>query len=296
MNPVTDLRTSLMDLLYELDGSDIRLIIGGGFGIYLKIEHVQQLGIRTLLEEWPEPRSTNDLDLFLRAEVLIESVKARPLAEALERLGYEVFPGAEKYQFVKTGPGGGAAGSVKVDILTGPQACFQDTRVRVDARRARPKPSVDIHAHPVDEALTLEEGLLPVPLKGRLRSGDPWESEISIPHPYTFLMMKLFAFKDRLDDPDKEFGRYHALDLYSILATTSEEEWQYGLEMRDRYSAQPYVIEAGALVSEYFSHLDHLGVVRLQESPYYRPKLQLDAFISALKELFPGATAFTSEE
>ena len=166
----------------------------------------------------------------------------------------------------------------------------------MDARRARPNPSVGIHAHPVDEALTLEEGLLPVPLKGRLSSGDPWESEINIPHPYTFLMMKLFAFRDRLDDPNKEFGRYHALDLYSILATISEEEWRYGLEMRDRYRANPYVIEAGTLVSDYFSHLDQLGVVRLKESPYYRPQFQLDAFISALKELFPGAIAFTSEE
>ncbi len=296
MNPVTDLRTSLLDLLHELEGSDIRPIIGGGFGVYLKIEHVQQMGVRTLLEEWPEPRSTNDLDLFLRAQVLIESEKVRPLAEAIERLGYQVVPGAEKYQFVKPGPGDGAAGSVKIDILTGPQACFQGTRVKVDARRACPKPSVGIHAHPVDGAPTLEEGLLPVPLKGRLSSGEPWESEINIPHPYTFLMMKLFAFRDRLDDPDKEFGRYHALDLYSILATTSEEEWKYGLEMSYRYRAQPYVIEAGRLVSEYFSHLDQRGVVRLQESPYYRPKLQLDAFISALKELFPGAIAFTSEE
>ena len=291
MNPVTDLRTSLLDLLCELDGSGIRLIIGGGFGLYLKIEHVQQLGIRTLLEEWPEPRSTNDLDLFLRAEVLIKSARARALAEAIERLGYEVVPGAEKYQFVKTVPVGGAVDSVKVDILTGPQACFQDTRVQVDARRACPKPSVGIHAHPVDEAPTLEEGLLPVPLKGRLGSGDPWESEINIPHPYTFLMMKLFAFRDRLDDPDKEFGRYHALDLYSILATTSEEEWRCGLDMRDRYRSQPYVIEAGRLVSEYFSHPDYLGVVRLKESPYYRPELQLDAFISALEELFPRPVA-----
>ncbi len=83
MNLFPDLRTSLLDLLCELDGSDIRLIIGGGFGIFLKIEHVQQLGIRTLLEECPEPRSTNDLDLFLRAEVLIESAKARALAEAM---------------------------------------------------------------------------------------------------------------------------------------------------------------------------------------------------------------------
>jgi len=49
-------------------------------------------------------------------------------------------------------------GGIKIDILTGPQSRFHGTRVKADTRRARPKPSVGIHAHPVDEALTLEEG------------------------------------------------------------------------------------------------------------------------------------------
>lgn len=76
-----------------------------------------------------------------------------------------------------------------------------------------------IHAHPVDGAPTLEESLLPVTLAGELGSGKPWQAEVFIPHPYSFLMMKLFVFRDRLNDADKEFGRYHALDLYMILAT-----------------------------------------------------------------------------
>jgi hypothetical protein len=66
-------------------------------------------------------------------------------------------------------------------------------------------------------------------------------------------MMKLFAFRDRLNDSDKEFGRYHAFDLYTILATMTEEEWRYALELRDRYRGHPYVVKAGELVSEYFS-------------------------------------------
>jgi hypothetical protein len=101
-------------------------------------------------------------------------------------------------------------------------------------------------------------------------------------------MMKLFAFRDRLDDANKEFGRYHALDLYTILATTTEEEWRYALELRDQQVDQPYAMEAGRLVSEYFSALDRLGMIRLRESPYYRPTLQLDEFMSALQELFPA--------
>jgi hypothetical protein len=295
MIKISDLQTSLLDLLLEIEGTDIKLIIGGGFGIYLKADHVQRLGARTLLREWPEPRSTNDLDLFLRPELLIKSAKLKPLAEAIARLGYQAVPGAEKYQFIKPGPGGDQAGGVKIDILTGPQSRFQGTRVKADTRRARPNPSVGIHAHPVNEALTLERGLLPVTLPGKLRSGEPWQAEVFLPHPYTFSMMKLFTFRDRLDDTDKEFGRYHALDLYTILATTTEEEWRYALELRDQQGDQPYVLEAGRLVSEHFSAPDRLGMIRFRESSYYRPELQLDEFISALQELFP-ATVETNPE
>jgi hypothetical protein len=288
MIKISGLQTSLLDLLHEIEGTDIKLIIGGGFGIYLKTDYVQRLGMRTLLREWPEPRSTNDLDLFLRPELLMESTKLKPLAEAIANLGYQAIPGAEKYQFVKPGPRGTDAGSIKIDILTGPQSCFQGTQVRADARRARPKPSVGVHAHPVDEAPTLEKGLLPVPLEGEISSDGPHQVEVFLPHPFTFSMMKFFAFRDRLDDFDKEFGRYHALDLYTIMATTTEEEWRYALELRDQQADQPYVLEAGRLVSEYFSGLDRLGMIRLMESPYYRPGLQLDEFMSALQELFPA--------
>jgi hypothetical protein len=217
VNRIIDLQTALLDLLQKVNDSDVRLIAGGGFGIYLKTDYVRKSGMRTLLDQWPEPRSTNDLDLFLRPELLIEPSKLKPLVSAIAELGYEVVPGAEKYQFVKPGPGGTDVGGIKIDILTGPQSRFNGTRVKADTRRARPKPSVGIHAHPVDEALTLEEGLLPIVLKGALSSGEAWKSEIFLPHPYTFSMMKLFAFRDRFEDPNKEFGRYHALDLYIFL-------------------------------------------------------------------------------
>jgi hypothetical protein len=287
MITITNLQTALLDLLQKIQNSEIKLIIGGGFGIYLKTNHIKRLDMRTLLDQWPEPRSTNDLDLFLRPELLIESSKLKPLVNAIAALDYQVVPGAENYQFVKSGPSGTDAGSVKIDILTGPQSCFKGTRVKADNRRARPKPSVGMHAHPVDEALALEEGLLSISLEGTLSSGETWESEIFIPHPYTFSMMKLFAFKDRLDDPDKEFGRYHALDLYTILATTTEEEWRYALQLRDQYKNDPFAIEAASLVLEYFSAPERLGMIRLRESPYYRPKLQNEKFISVLQELFP---------
>lgn len=282
------LHTALLDLLHEVAGTKIKLILGGGYGIYLRTEHVRRLGVQTLLREWPEPRSTNDLDLFLRPELLINSAQLKPLAGAIDKLGYQVVAGAEKYQFVKPGPEGGQAGSIKIDILTGPQSCFKGTRVKTDARRARPEPSVGIHAHPVNETPTLEEGLLPVMLEGNLGSGKSWRAEIFVPHPFTFLMMKLFAFRDQIGDAEREFGRYHALDLYTILATTMEIEWKDALRFRDQRGDDPYVREAGDMVSEYFSALDRLGLIRLRESAYYRSAFELGEFMSALQEIFPG--------
>ena len=61
MITMSDLQTALLDLLHQVQGADVKLIIGGGFGIFLKTDHVRRLGIRTLLREWPEPRSTNQM-------------------------------------------------------------------------------------------------------------------------------------------------------------------------------------------------------------------------------------------
>lgn len=283
-----NLTTALLDLLYELKGSTVRLIVGGGFGIYLREAEVRASGIRTVLREWPEPRSTNDLDLFLRPELIIESAKLKPLQAALKNLGYETVRGAEKYQFIKRAGGDSEVGGIKIDILTGSRACFQGTGVKTDKRRAKPSPSVGIHAHPVEEAITLERGLRSKSLTGCLSNGEQWTGEVFLLHAYTFLMMKLFAFRDRLDDSNKDFGRYHALDIYTILATTTEDEWRNSLELRDELEDQPPVIEAGNLVYKYFSATDRLGVIRLKESPYWRSDQELDEFIAALKELFPS--------
>ncbi len=140
MDLMPNLRTTLLDLLYELRDNDLPLIIGGGYGIYLKREYIREQGMRRLLREWPESRSTNDIDLFLRPELLINSEQLRPLAESLLRLGYIPIPGAEKYQFVKPGPQGDVPGSIKIDLLTGPRARFENSKAIVDDRRVRPRP------------------------------------------------------------------------------------------------------------------------------------------------------------
>ena len=70
MNTFAPLTTTLLDLAYALRKTSIPLTIGGGFGLHLKQEHLRQSGERTLLDRLPESRATNDIDLFLRVDVL----------------------------------------------------------------------------------------------------------------------------------------------------------------------------------------------------------------------------------
>lgn len=285
METMPNLRTALLDLLYETSGADLRLIIGGGYGIFLKREIVRQQNMPTLLREWPEARSTNDLDLFLRPELLINSAKLKPLAEALNRLGYQIVPGAEKFQFFKPAVSSGGA-SLKIDLLTGPRSSFAGSPAKTDDRRVRPRPAVDLHAHHVDEALTLEVDLLSLPIVGKTSHGFDCHAEVYLPHPLTFLTMKLFAFGDRLDDLDKDYGRYHALDLYAVLATMSEAEWDRANDLRKLHGADPVIRKATAITHRYFSSLDSEGMIRMRESPYCRKELQLEDFCTAICELF----------
>ena len=42
MITIPDLQTALLDLLCEVQGTDIQFIIGGGYGIYLKTDTVRR--------------------------------------------------------------------------------------------------------------------------------------------------------------------------------------------------------------------------------------------------------------
>lgn len=92
---MTTLKTALLDLLAAVGDPDFRPLIGGGYGIYLKHQQVLNTKSRTLLTERPEARSTNDIDMFLRTELLIDGKRLEPLKAALEKIGYKAVQGAE---------------------------------------------------------------------------------------------------------------------------------------------------------------------------------------------------------
>jgi hypothetical protein len=282
MDELSQLSDALLDLIENISSENLKLIVGGGFGIYLRHKELLKEGnIKTLFKEWPQPRSTNDLDLFLKTELLTDSSKLKLLANAIQKLGYHPIESAKYYQFFKPGPNGGEAGGLKIDILTGPVEQLRKIGVKADSRRAHPKPKIELHAHPVDGALTLEEHLKSVVIESSGRKG-----EVFIPHPFSFIMMKLFALRDRKDDSEKDYGRHHALDIYTVVAMMTSREWEESRALSEKHKNSIKLKEASGIVDEMFKGESSIGLIRLKESKYYKDSFQLAEFLRALKDLF----------
>ena len=68
------LTITVLDLDAAL-GGNADLMLGGGFGLYLKQLRLEQSDDKTLLprSRWPRARTTQDIDLFLRAEIVADA-------------------------------------------------------------------------------------------------------------------------------------------------------------------------------------------------------------------------------
>ncbi len=285
MSELASLEKSLLDLLSRLDSTTCPLILGGGYGLYLRRTLLVRKGTRTLLEHWPDARSTNDLDLFLRPELLCDSNRLSSLKSALDELGYTPVKGAEHYQFRKDDPDGFIKRGIKIDLLTGPRSSFDGTGLRVDERRVRPNPSVKVHAHPTDEAVTLIEHLQEVEFQ--IAESEPSASRsVYLPHPFTYLLMKLFACRDQVDDSAKGNGSHHALDLYSIVAMMTEPEWEQAKAMATANANSEIGREAHRIVFDLFDSITSQGLLVMRANPYCSDQLQLSDFIDLIQVLF----------
>jgi hypothetical protein len=189
------------------------------------------------------------------------------------------------------GPHGDRERAIKIDLLTGPTRQFKGSSVKCDERRARPTPSVKLHAHPVEEALTLAEGTSPRKLSGPSSDGKQAWGTVLLPHPFAFLTMKLFALRDRIHDPESDLGRHHALDLYAVVGSMSSDEWSQCLSMRHAHRDEPVIAECRRIVATLFAGKGSLGTLRLRESAYFRPDFDIDGFVGALRDLFVGGKA-----
>ena len=83
--------------------------LGGGLGLFLKQEHLRRArDVRTLypIDELPAARTTNDADIFLRADVVADVGRMRRIRDILDDLEFEPIESAKFMQFAKTVPEG----------------------------------------------------------------------------------------------------------------------------------------------------------------------------------------------
>ena len=279
------LREELRKLARALEPHGIRLIVGGGYGLLLRAEQIRSSKARTRFAELPGARSTNDIDIFLGAEVITDAAKTGLIRAALDALGYEPIEGARYYQFVLPVTYAGLPRGVKIDLLAAPVSGDKEVTVKQNSRRIKPRAGVGLHAHTTPEALTVEDYAQPVDVGG----DEP--VVVYLPHPFSYLLLKLFALRDLLDNEAKGRGAYHAFDIYRTIAMMTSGEWEEAVQMRGQYAATEPVAEAGRLVKELFSSLEAPGTMRLREHARrvgeQIPSENLRAMIDDLHELLP---------
>ena len=172
----------LLTTLLELDAalnSSIEFTVGGGYGLFLKQLYLKEnRNIRTLFpfEDLPAARTTQDIDLILKAKLVTDAQCMKPIRQALDNLNFVVIPGAKYMQFKRDV----GTGEVKIDLLAGPLGEFAE-RVQRDPRRVKPQPSVNLHARKLEEALAVEHYPIRIPISGTLPSGVIHKTTVLIP-------------------------------------------------------------------------------------------------------------------
>jgi hypothetical protein len=283
------LRVCLLDLIHELAAQGISITIGGGYGLYLKRQYLISAGQRMLFDQLPAERSTNDLDLFLRVEVVADPERFGRVKEVIHQQGYLPVQGAEFLQWKRKVLIGGITQEVKVDVLVGPLGEHRH-KLHVSSPRVRPKGKrlhhLHLHAHAVEEAVCIEDRPIAVPLTGLRSTGEACANEVFVPQAFPYLMMKLHAFADREAKGQTVKAQHHALDLYTIAGMMTEPEYEQAKELGAAHASVEPVQRARTIVGEHFSAKSASGIIRIQEHALYRDDFQLAPFSAVLAEVF----------
>lgn len=291
--------TTVLDLDSAL-GGNAGLLLGGGLGLYLKQEHLRAAGARTLLPlgRLPPAHTTQDIDLFLRAEVIASKDAVLRYREAFDSLGFTVVLGSEWLKFKRR-----VAGTeVLLDVMVGPLG-EHATAVRLKDSRARPKGmggKAGLHAFAAEEALGIETGPMRLPLQGTTSDGRGASCEALIPRAFPYALMKLGALRDRINDQNKQEGRHHAMDLYRIVGMLTEEEVEASARLAGAYLGDAEIAEAHRTIDALLAPADGLGRIRLLE--YQRmnrasvPEVDPEFLVAELRRLLrpvPGDLPLT---
>ena len=128
-----------------------------------------------------------------------------------------------------------------------------------------------------------------MPLRGLGSDGTDASCEVLIPRAFPYVLMKLGALRDRINDENKQEGRHHAMDLYRIVGLLTEEEADFSARLALEYEGHFEIGEANRAIDKLLAPRDGLGRLRLLE--YQRmnrdsvPEVDPDFLVEELRRL-----------
>ena len=299
------LKSCLLELSNSFDQVNIPLIVGGGYGLFLKQVEREGQGKRTVVDQrfWPIARTTDDIDMFVSTEVIVSGDKFAKIRAILDKLDYKVpeTKSARNWQFIKRSSETSRGLRVKVDILTGPipdeMRHLIKTNSSDDFNRVRPRTGMTdenkTHALETKEALHFESAAIPVTISGKMPNGKEHTGTILIPSAFTYLLMKLKAYEDRRSDDkrrdkEKNYAMHHAGDIYRTIATMTIDEYDTCRSLRSSNSNHKSVVEVTKIARKYFMSHQSEGIRRIRQTPDFPDDpTSLNKLIAAPAIIFP---------
>lgn len=278
--------SSLVELAKVLEKFDIPLILGGGLSLYLRTVLLN----KKYSPRFPKrilQRSTKDIDIFLTSDLIADSSKVRHIRDTLYSLGYK--PVTNYFQFAKSKTSSDSK-DILIDILAAPASDNDLDKVTTKGIRIKPDGIDKFHAYLVKEAKDINLGLIPINNFSSLNRNVSI-SNLYILSSFYYIILKLHAFRDRLNDESVDYGRYHAYDIFATVIDMDQTDWENAEVHLSTNPKADYIQSSRDIITNFFLDNNDLGIIRLRENKLYqREKNEYDNyipfFISDLKALF----------
>jgi hypothetical protein len=133
-----------------------------------------------------------------------------------------------------------------------------------------------LHGRLTEEAQFIDEGLKPVSLSGiHAGSKESEEIKVYVPSPTNLMIMKLYAFADRIEGARKtlDLAMEHAWDIFIIIMQTDRSDYLEGRKFLSRHSDSEIIKHAQSIVTNKFSAVNQVGWRCVLEASDFYPNL-----------------------
>jgi len=238
----------LQDLAKALNKADLKPVICGGLGIYLRFSNRQADF---------ELRATTDIDLMVTSSQAQKQANRESILRAIkDDLKYTA---CEEMQYTKFEKEPNA----KLDILAPSIKDFNMGSNRVRLVKSQ------LHGHITPEACFVEEELETISLD---------DCSVQVPSSPNLLIMKLFAFDDRYKRNNKERGdieraQAHAFDIFVIAELSTRDDYLQAKDFFLRHKDSEIIISSHTITKESFGTADSSGWGYVLKSNTFYPNL-----------------------